>query len=181
MPRLVIGTVALLLALAACGGDPKADPSPTPSTPVSTAPSPTASAPVMPAEASANTKAGAIAFVRYYVELINYAQATGDVDPLKAIEGEACESCTNVRESIRRTYGNGGSIEGGAWRPNLTIALHNEDDSWLVSGFIRFDPERVRESATSSFVPGPGGSAMAHVTVLLSGSGWKVLAWSRES
>ena len=90
MARRLIVAVVLALAVAGCGGDPKADPSPTPSTsPVSTSPS----APGMPQAAKENTKAGAIAFARHLVVLVNYSQSTGDVSSLAAVAGEACESC----------------------------------------------------------------------------------------
>ena len=179
MTRRLIGVAVLALALAGCGGNPKADPSPTKSTttPTSTA----SSAPELPDAAKANTKAGALAFVRYYIHLINYAQATGDVGPLRRVESDACASCTRVRESVEHIYGSGGSIEGGTWRPHMTIALQNADDSWLVSGNIRFDPETVRKTANSTAVQGAGGSAVAHMKVRQSASGWTVLEWSRES
>jgi hypothetical protein len=174
------GVLAALLVLAGCGGDPKADPSPSPSTPsVSTTPSPTA--PVMPAAASENTKAGAIAFVRYYIELINHAQATGDVAALESVESAGCESCAKVRTSIAKIYASGGSITGGSWHPHLRTALQNDDGSWLVSGYIQFDPEQVKRSRESPIESAAGGSAITHVTVVLNNDIWKVLKWSRES
>ncbi len=74
MRRVAVGA-ALVLALAGCGGDPKADPPPstTPTPTVSPSPSATPTVPALPEAAKANTKAGAIAFVKYYVGLINHA------------------------------------------------------------------------------------------------------------
>jgi hypothetical protein len=183
MRRAALGAVALLLALAGCGGDPKADPSPspTPSSPATSPVSTTPSTPVLPEEAKADTKAGAIAFVKYYVELINHAQATGDVSPLRSVEGTRCESCRKVRGSITQIYANGGSIEGGTWRPHLNVALRNNDGSWLVSGYLRFDPERVQKSSASAVETSEGGSASADMTVQHVAGSWKVIAWSRES
>ena len=180
MRRSWWGAAALLVLLAGCGGDPKADPSPTPSeSPVSTTPSPTA--PTMPAAAAENSKAGAIAFVRYYIELINHAQATGDVEALAKVEGSNCESCANVRTSIGKIYGAGGSITGGTWHPHLNIGLRNSDGSWLVSGYIAFDREQVKRSRDAAVEVAEGGSATTHVTVTHANGDWKVLAWSRES
>ena len=74
--RLAAGTSGVLLVstLGACGGSPRADPSPTPATTSAAATeTPTPTPPAMPAAARADTKAGAIAFVRHYVDLINYA------------------------------------------------------------------------------------------------------------
>jgi hypothetical protein len=115
MVRPVVGALALLLALTACGGDPKADPSPTPSAPVTTPVSTTPAAPVMPEAAKANTKAGAIAFVRYYVAVQNYASTSGDTTALKSVASPACESCGTIADLIDKTYRRGGHIEGQGW------------------------------------------------------------------
>jgi hypothetical protein len=181
MRRAVLGAVALSFVVAGCGGDPKVDPSPTPSSPVASPVSTTPAPPVMPAEAKTDTKAGAIAFVKYYIELINHAQATGDVEPLRPVEGSGCESCQKVRRSIAQIYASGGSIKGGTWRPHFQVGLANNDGSWLVSGYLQFDAEQVQKSAESAVEPSPGGSAFAHMTVQQVGGVWKVVAWSRES
>jgi hypothetical protein len=179
MKRRLLGVAVLALALSSCGGEPKADPSPTRSvtTPVSTTPT----APVMPDAAKANTKAGAIAFVRHYVDLVNYAQQTGDVSTLASVESDACESCAKVRRSIAEIYTAGGAIQGGTWHPHFKVALHNGDGSWLVTGYIKFEAEEVRSNKTAEPQPQPGGSAVTHLTVKNSDDAWKVLAWSRES
>ncbi|HET9499371.1 MAG TPA: hypothetical protein VFO98_03835, partial [Marmoricola sp.] len=70
--RRVIGAgvlVGAVFATAACGGDPSSSPSPSPS--VSPSPSPSSTAPTpppLPDAARKDTKAGAVAFVRHYVE-----------------------------------------------------------------------------------------------------------------
>src|SRR4051812_44399939 len=139
MPRVLVGAVVLVLALAGCGADPKADPSPSPSTttasPVSTTPAP----PVLPEAAKANTKAGAIAFVKYYVELINHAQATGDVGPLAAVEDPGCESCAKGRAYISRIYGGGGHVSGGSWLVSRATAQRS-GENWAVTVTGKFLP-----------------------------------------
>src|SRR4051794_697515 len=110
MPRVLVGAVVLLLALAGCGGDPKADPSPSPSVPSASPVSTTPAPPALPEAAKANTKAGAIAFVKYYVQLINHAQATGDVAALAAVEDPGCSSCASGRRLLKKIYESGGHI-----------------------------------------------------------------------
>jgi len=176
MPRLVIGTVALLLALAACGGDPKADPSPTPSTPVSTAPSPTASAPVMPAEASANTKAGAIAFVRYYVELINHLQHYGDDVALRQVSLPTCRSCNSVVRAAKAIYDNGGHVEGGEWRITDIGASQPTATLWEVAIKGRLAASKVVDGPTSVPTAGSGGLANARFFLIFD-QNWKVAQW----
>jgi hypothetical protein len=135
----------------------------------------------MPDTARANTKAGAIAFVRHYIDLINYAQATGDVDPLREAETSECDSCAKVRQSIEQIYRTGGTITGGAWHPAINSALHNSDGSWLVTGYITFDPQKVTRSSGGPTEANEGGAATTHLTVKHIATHWKVTMWSRES
>ena len=182
MRRLVVGAALLVLVVlvAGCGGDPKADPSPSTSAPPPSV-TPTPTPPALPDAAKANTKAGAIAFATYYVDLVNSAQATGGVAGLISVEAESCASCSDVRTSITRIYQAGGSITGSAWHPHFNTALRNGDGSWLVNGLVEFDPGQIKRSAGGPTEPNKGGSAVTHLTVRMTGSGWEVTAWSRDS
>ena len=107
------------LALGACSGDdpePKlADPSPSASLPSS--PSTTAVSgpvePTMPAEARGTDAAAAEAFVKFYWEMADYAQATGDVDGLREISSEACEPCQAGIRAIESVFERDGRLLGG--------------------------------------------------------------------
>jgi hypothetical protein len=134
----------------------------------------------MPDAARANTKAGAIAFVRHYIDLINYAQATGDVTPLEKVEDTRCGSCTNVRQGVRDIYGSGGHIEGGAWSAKVRLASPRPDLSgWTVFADVQYGPQHVvRDSKTTSL--GGGKSPMTFVVKSIAGE-WTVLKWSRAS
>jgi hypothetical protein len=174
MRRSVFVAMAALVVLAGCGGDPKADPSPSPSTaPVSTTPSPTA--PVMPAAASENTKAGAIAFVRYYIELINHAQATGDIGRLKEVEDPGCKSCTNGRNYLAMIYGDGGHISGGVWTVQSATAQRS-GENWAVTVKGRFAPSDVFASPGSPAKHARGGQTLTNFVVWRAND-WKVRTW----
>jgi hypothetical protein len=172
----LVGVVTALVVLAGCGGDPKAEPSPSPSTPtVSTSPSPTA--PVMPAAAAENTKAGAIAFVRYYIELINHAQATGDVGPLEAAESSDCRSCQRASKAVTDIYLSGGHIEGGRWEGTVRSASPRPDlKAWTLFTIVRFEPQVVFKDGQSTRLNG-GRSVITFVVVHT--DQWKVIRWSR--
>jgi hypothetical protein len=180
MRRSVIA-FALLLVVAGCGGDPQASPTPTPSlstaSPVSTTPSP----PAMPDAARANTKAGAIAFVRHYIDLINYAQDTGDIDALSAVEGHRCRSCSSGRDYIRGVYTSGGHIKGGRVRIRILDALPNAAIAgWTVDAKLTFGPQTVaRPTASPSTQELKGGSVPITVLVQRQPNGWSVNEWTR--
>ncbi|MBC9735518.1 DUF6318 family protein [Nocardioides marmotae] len=113
-------TLTTALALSACTSD---DPEPTfapePSASTSTSPAaapPTPSTdavPSMPADARSDTEKGAIAFVRHFWDVANYAQATGDGLALAQLVSAQCDGCQGALEAIRDVYSAGGEIEGG--------------------------------------------------------------------
>ena len=93
------------------------------------------------------TKAGAVAFVRYYIELINHAQATGNTAALKAVEAPSCRSCGKGRRYIEDIYSSGGHIEGGAFRIIQVLATPMVTGIWLVTTGIRISADIVVQPA----------------------------------
>jgi hypothetical protein len=179
MRRSIIG-FALLLVVAGCGSDPKAEPSPSPSSPVTSPVSTTPSPPVMPDAAKANTKAGAIAFVRHYIEVFNFAQATGSSSDLSALSSQRCQECTATINALEQIYDSAGHIEGGALMPRAFAADHNSaEDMWVVLARIDSGPQSVVTSPTSSPTTLPGGRRSMSFSVVQERGGWKVRAWSR--
>ena len=131
---LISGLAVAGLLLSGCaGGEPQGSGTPSPSVSDSpgttTTPTPTPSAaykpasatgkaenvpvPVLPEEAKKETKEGAIAFTKYWFQLMGYAYETGDVAPLAAATGPACDMCNSVMRVVPKAY---------------------SEDSWLVGG-----------------------------------------------
>lgn len=109
--RIIAILVAAALPLAGCGSaDPK-EPKPTVA-PTVTA---TAAAPSMPPEAKDKTVQGAAEFVRFYVEILNFAASTGNTEKLAAISDPDCEGCSTYIELYRTTYKNGGFYQNSKW------------------------------------------------------------------
>lgn len=92
---------------------------PTPSDPTPSGPQ----EPPLPAAAKAPGKAGAKAFVAYYIELLNYASWTGDTESLHRY-GQGCRGCRADADLFQRTYRNDGWFKGGEWTP--------VPSSWIV-------------------------------------------------
>ncbi|MEI5673056.1 MULTISPECIES: DUF6318 family protein [unclassified Nocardioides] len=121
MGRLLPAALAVgLVLLAGCSGDDDPEPkiSPTDSSSVASTPtpSPTPSGPVeptLPAEAEGEDAAAAEAFVRFYWEMVNYAEATGEVEGLAALALQTCVACEGGSADIKRIYEAGGSVSGG--------------------------------------------------------------------
>jgi len=112
--------VALALAaLAGCTGSEPRTPSPSSSTASSpstspSAPSATESAPPeLPEAATTGDAAGAEAFVKHWVDALNYAYQTGDTEPLRAISESGCQTCSDLSDEIEERRCSGKRLEGG--------------------------------------------------------------------
>lgn len=178
-PTLGLGLMlGLMLGLAACGDS---DPTPSPTTSAPTSPtsnpttSPTTTSPTPPAipdTARHHTKAGAKAFVIYYVQAVDYAQQTLDTSPVEAVSAPTCVGCKAGIRTIKRIARKHGHIEGG----NETVsALQSEtvmpNQSVTLTFDIANEPQRV-------LVPGkkpllhPAGTTKVLMTLIPRDTGW---------
>jgi hypothetical protein len=179
-PQLAAGLLAVGVLIGGCGGSPEPSPLPKPSKSSSPSASATPTPPVMPEAAKAKTKAGAIAFARHYVDLINHAQATGDASALLAVEDTTCGSCERGRKYVDRVYGGGGTIQGGALVIDTALAFRNPATSgWTVTLGVRFGPQRIDWPEPKSDEQLKGGRLPLNVQLVFHNSQWKVAEWTR--
>jgi len=101
--------LAATLLLAGCVEDKPREPGPT------SKPSPAATVPPMPAAALEGSDAGAIAFVRHYIDVFNYASNTGDVKKLNKLSDPDCEECNEYIDLYKETYIDGGYFQDSDW------------------------------------------------------------------
>lgn len=113
MRRLAVACVATLVAVAVGCGDP--EPARDSGDPADRGASATgAQPPTLPRAARNNSVAGAKAFIRYYWDVKNYAQATGDTAPLRAAATAEC-NCKDEAWFIEQLFENGSRIKGGEY------------------------------------------------------------------
>jgi Family of unknown function (DUF6318) len=132
--------------------------------------------PPLPDAATAPGKAGAKAFVAYYIRLLNYASHTGDTASLREY-GLTCDRCLAFARLAKSTYEGGGWFKGGTWTPVRS--------SWFVlpsgSGFLvglNLDVAASRQLAR------PGGEVQRYPAerigrdfrVLQVGPAWRVVS-----
>jgi len=85
--------------------------------------------PALPDAATKPTQAGAEAFIEYYWDVVNYAQATGRAADLRKIESAGCDTCAQFAKDLRKLYRSGGRLEGGANTAQITdVAEVDLDD-----------------------------------------------------
>jgi hypothetical protein len=107
--------LATALMLGACSSDPTPK-EPDPGKPTATASAPTRAVPTMPPQASEDSPEGAAAFVKHYVDVFNYAAATGDVKELSRLSTSDCKGCQSYIDLYRDTYQAGGYFKGSDWK-----------------------------------------------------------------
>ena len=153
-------TAALLLfaCLAACSAN-NAQPTvlaPSTPSPADTSADPSASTevdpPVMPPEADAQTAAGAMAFVRHYFAVVDYAYATGDTTPLAAVSDPECSPCSGVKDMVDAAV-----MAGGSWETEPTtvtsVSVPEGEPMGAVNVLLTYSSRAARElSATGGEV-----------------------------
>jgi hypothetical protein len=67
----------------------------------------------MPAEARTQDAAGAEAFVRYYIALINRTSEVMDAEPLREFSERSCEDCNRIATKAEEAAAAGHDYQGG--------------------------------------------------------------------
>jgi hypothetical protein len=162
--------LAALLVLGACSSDPvPKEPAATSSTPAS----PTATPPDMPEQARQDSPEGAAAFVKYYVDVFNYAASTGDVDELSRLSAPTCEGCQSYISLYRKTYDAGGYFKGADWTLG-DLRLQEEDGTSYVTTIAKANPGPYRATANDPERTSTGQDNQVSFAVSKTKSAWHV-------
>jgi hypothetical protein len=103
----------------------------------------------MPPLAREKSRAGAKAFVRHYIDVINYSWATGRGDELRDLSSPGCRECRSLAEAIDGFTRDGGYQLGGDWTAKRLFAFPTDPiTSPRISATIHVAPGEWRESAT---------------------------------
>ena len=108
------GLVIAMTALAGCTNDPEPrfeEPAESPSASESTS-----SAAAEPEPWEEKSKTGAVAFARRWVDALNEAQVSGDVERLRASSTPRCVTCRDLTAQLEALYKAGGRMETRGWR-----------------------------------------------------------------
>jgi uncharacterized protein DUF6318 len=174
--RLVAGLVAGVVALSGCSERqeasdtlPGADASPTASEPQL----PPLGPPdlPMPAEARTQDAAGAEAFVRYYIDLINRTSTVMDAAPLREFSN-GCADCHRIATATEETAAAGEDYEGG-YMTVLQVGkpLIEENSAQMA---LRVDQTQFRVLDASGLPTEGGSPAYSNI------SGGAALEWNSQ-
>lgn len=174
--RLSSLLAVLAATLTACSGSGGAA-EPTSLPPITTSASPTPTVPTVPAEATAATPEGSIAFTRFFYARLEKAYATADPGLIAALSAPGCRSCANYIGSLTALRNEGGRVPGytitvialealaGSSYPNAANVLAVLSDSEYVELNAQ-GREVAREPARPKSVN--------NVDLVRSGAGWLV-------
>ncbi len=164
--------LATALALGACSSDP-APREPDTTTTTSAAPTPTATLPTMPPQASEDSPEGAAAFVKHYVDVFNYAAATGDVEELSRLSSPDCDGCQKYIDLYTETYKAGGYFRGADWTLG-ELQLGLEGDTTFVTTMATTEPGPYRTSQGTPEQMSTGADNKVSFAVSRNSDSWKV-------
>ena len=116
---IAAATVALALVVGACSSEPEPSSAPSESSdPVASEGSPAVAEeqPRLPHAARGTGESAARAFVRFWLDTLNYAIESGDSSALQSISSQKCQECGRIAKTIDDIYDRGGQLSGGTWR-----------------------------------------------------------------
>lgn len=180
---VAVGVAGLLMA--GCSSNPApaplADPVTPPSTTVSPSPVSDASAdptgpPVMPAIARGTGAKSAKAFVRYWIDGLNYAAISGDTDILRRASARSCSACSAIADFIDDVYRREGWIKGLGWDPiSLRLVSVHRGPSVVVDVTVTVKPQRVRRRAGATIDRFRGGRRLKTFWLRRGSDQWTVV------
>jgi hypothetical protein len=180
-PMRGIAAMALVVSLAAgCSGDstsatPTQSPSDVESESARSATQPP-TPPATPLAATARGTTGAVAVVRYYVDLVNHAAATGDVVQLRAL-GSGCRDYQELADELAAIYANGGSVSPvPLWRVRDIQPMAGAE---VVSAAIHEPATSRIPSAGGSPVRTRGGDFILQFVLHRDVNGWTIMRVTR--
>jgi hypothetical protein len=192
VPRMRAGRFISFLAGLACaaalaGCDSNPSPAPLPSeSPPSASPSatstPSPTPPAMPDAAKGTGERSAKAFVRYYIDALNFATSTGDTALLKAYSDRSCDSCNSVMERIRSVYDAGGQITSRGWTiGSMHLVPLQPARRPVVEVGVNLSPQVVVQRAGADAERFDGGKLPSTFHLSLKAKGWVVTDWDRSA
>jgi hypothetical protein len=174
--RAAIAALVLGLVIAGCQSNPEPPPldRTSASSSLTPSPSPTDSPPPLPHAARGTSEASAKAFVRHWIDALNYAGPSADVRQLRELSAPDCTACEAIGDFIAQVQSDGGVIRGAGWKVLSLEVVSSAPDSTVVDAHVKVAPQHVRQSRSSKLRTFPGGIRLKTFWLRADGSSWKV-------
>ncbi|NLC98923.1 MAG: hypothetical protein GX678_07590 [Actinomycetales bacterium] len=173
----VMCSFVLGFSLASCGSGsngPDADAAP------SASPTPTATLPAKPKGKVEPTAESAAQFISYWIDVQNYAFATGDYELLESISHPDCEGCNVLLDAIFEIYEEGGYLQNNQWSLNEFIAKPH-DGGIQVTGTIQASKGELFYAGETTPTELKAMSAQGTFLLHVYGRGWMMTEFSADT
>jgi hypothetical protein len=178
---VVVGA-AIAVTLTSCSGS-EAEPAPpdtTTETPKQPSPSPgdehdgqVEQEPAAPPAAHRPGRAGAIAYAKHFLDLLNYAKSTGSVQGLRSASA-GCDGCEHYADEYKSLYDVGGSYRGALWRATTTTAYTAGGGDQYVFLTVAAQEGAYTEDADSQAVAYKPSKYKLRLRISRQADGWRV-------
>jgi hypothetical protein len=178
--RVTVGLVLGAVILSGCAAKEKASttlPAPTSTAAPTTAALPPLGPPDFPVPAAARTKdaAGAEAFVRYWIDLLNRQQTIPAGEPLREL-GPQCQDCLRIARTFDSVAAARRKYVGGGLRLNDVPPAVMHGDTAVVSFGVRREAVRIVDASgqtvNAGFPLAPNESSGCNLVWSATSHGW---------
>ncbi len=102
----------------------------------------------MPAQAGEDSPEGAAAFVKHYIELVNFAARTGDTSSMLSASAD-CNACTSFADAFAKPPVDGERFAGTLWAPTDYMVSSNREGLEVQT---EMDVREGRKTQSHTFV-----------------------------
>lgn len=177
-PAALTGLLAAALtsaALSGCSPDSAATAPPVEAMSTTTAATPSESPsgpPPMPDEARGTSRKAAVAFVRHWVDTLNYSADTLDSAPLRELSSAQCDACTKMTRLMQRLERKGGRVTGQQWTIGEIEALKGASTIVQVQALVTFAASELIAEEGREAKPYPEGRSVLTFNLERTARGW---------
>jgi hypothetical protein len=134
--------------------------------------------PILPTTAERETKAGLVAFAKYWYTTLNFAYETGNFGPLDKVTAPTCALCQKVRPGILEWNSKGRWISGGLVKANgaFTEFVKSATGEYQVSTQLEQSAGALHKADASIEKSVPGSQVLADIMIVRFVDGrWKAV------
>lgn len=134
--------------------------------------------PILPKTAERETKAGLVAFAKYWYTTLNFAYETGNFGPLDKVTAPTCALCQKVRPGILEWNSKGRWISGGLVKANgaFTEFVKSSTGEYQVSTQLEQSAGTLHKADASIEKSVPGSQVLADIMIVRFVDGrWKAV------
>jgi hypothetical protein len=125
--------------------------------------------------------AGAEAFAEYYWQMVNYAQSSADLAPLRTLGTATCKPCRNLIRLLQQVFDDGGAIKGGDYTATALSAKPGHDGdhpAYTVTLMLTAESGTVEYPRTTR--DRPAAKSRIQMSFVWSRGAWYVELWAAE-